>query len=365
LIRWLRSGLVALALLLGIAPAQALAYSYGDANTEDVAETFKLIEASLNGASPDWEAAANAYKVRRSEIKSHFGDAVAATLDGNLEQKDAKLLVANYKAVLVMNLERRFSYAQKGFDDYAATKILLAKAKATFDVLSPYLSSGTAEINKAFDEALDALGNPGLFGVGKKASDPELFKAKVEFIHGKVKPSFPYKAYVKPADKDTVKETEKPEQQEQPKASAQPSPSPDAKPAEPSASQEAQPASESASPSPSASPEASSPSSEASQEAEPSDTPEASASAEAAQAEASPASASPEESPAASEPEAEPSASASASVEAEAAALPADAEHAPMERIDRTNTTVTIVVIAGVALLIGGALWLMRKKGLI
>ncbi|MFC5703956.1 hypothetical protein ACFPVX_21925 [Cohnella faecalis] len=344
--RWLRSGLAAILFLVWLAPAQVSAYSYGDANTEDVAETFKLIESSLGGASADWSAAAAALQTRRSEIKSHFGEAVAVTLDKNAEAKDAKLLIANFKAVLVMNLDRRFTYAKKDLGDYAGAKLLLAKAKATYDVLAPYLSSGTDEINQAFDDALEALGNPGLFGVGKKEADPDVFKKKVDFVYAKVKPSFPYKAYVKPV----VKEEAKPSPSKEPSV-ASPEVKPDKKPAA-ATNEAAATATPSASPSVSPSP---SPSPSESAEAQPS--PSASASAEPSQE--------------ASEPEASeslaPSEDAGAAT-AEAAtedqpSQEASAGHAPMERSNKTNGKVTVFVIGGVVIVGGGILWFIRKKG--
>ena len=360
--RWLRSGLAAVVLLLWIAPAQALAYSYGDANTEDVAETFKLIEASLSGTSPNWQAAADAHKVRRSEIKAHFGDAVAVTLDKNVEAKDGKLLVANYKAVLVMNLDRRFTYAIKDVEDYAAAKLLLAKAKATFDVMAPYVSSGTDGINQAFEDALEALGNPGLFGVGKKEVDPQAFKEKVNFIYSKVKPLFPYKAYVKPSSPT----------QEKPSTEPKPSAKPDTKPVEKPETKPApdkKPVSEAGEPSPSATPSASeSPSLEP--EEQPSATAEATESVTASESpSASPSeSVSPESEPAASaesSESAQPEPSESAAADDGEIAQAASEEHAPMDRSDKTNTKVTVIVIAGVILVGGGALWFIRKKGLI
>ncbi|BBI31342.1 hypothetical protein [Cohnella abietis] len=342
--KWIRLGLVAMLLLLWVAPVQVSAYSYGDANTEDIAETFKLIEASLSGASPNWKTVREAYKTRRSEIKSHFGEAVAITLDKNIEAKEAELLTANFKAVLVLNLDRRFTYASKDVKDYAGAKLLLAKAKATFDTLAPYISSGTDEINKAFDDALDALGNPGLFGVGKKEVDPETFKERVGFIHKKVKPLFPYKAYVKPApevkeqEKLPVKPQEKPTPSKEPVASIQPSPDKEPVVEEVVATPEA-PATPSASATPSPSP------SEEPQEEVPS-SPEETASESA--------SASP------SEELAEPTPS-----EPEPSETPSDAEHAPMERADKTNTGVTVLVIGGVIVLGGGVFWFIRKKGFI
>jgi hypothetical protein len=190
--RWFHSGLALAITLLFLAPSHALAYSYGDANTEAVAETFKLIEASISGNSPDWKTAEEAYKVIRAELSAHFGDPVVAALDKNIKEKDAKLTIANFKAVLVMNIDRRFQNALIDLNDYAAAKLLLAKAKATYETLEPYMTSGTVEIKKAFEDALTALGNPGLFGVGKIDANPEAFKKNVAFIQKQMSPLFPF-----------------------------------------------------------------------------------------------------------------------------------------------------------------------------
>jgi len=182
-------------------PLSVFAYSYGDPNKEDLAETFSIITARLNTASPDWNGAVEAYKVRRPEISSHFGESVAVTLDVNFENKDKVSVIANYKALLVMNLERRFDYAQKDINDYAKVKLLLAKAKGTFDVLQPYVEQKIPKeitaLQKAFDSALEAIGNPGLFGVGQKPIQPEELKKQTSYILETVRPLFPYKAAVK------------------------------------------------------------------------------------------------------------------------------------------------------------------------
>lgn len=185
-----------LLLLLFILPTGVFAYSYGDPNQEELAEDFKQIVVKLNGSTPDWPGAQEIYKVRRAEIASHFGEDTAAVLDANFQAKDKDLLINNYKGLLVKNLERRFTYAEQGIKDYAQAKLLLAKAKATYETLQPYMKFGkqdeAAQISAAFDEALDALGNPGLFGVGEKAADPARFKAKVDFIYKTVSPQFPF-----------------------------------------------------------------------------------------------------------------------------------------------------------------------------
>jgi hypothetical protein len=364
--KWFRSGLAVVVLLLWLSPAQVSAYSYGDANTEDVAETFKLIVSSASGSNPDWKSIEEAHKVRRSEIKSHFGEAIAVTLDKNVEVKDSKLFIANYKAVLVMNLDRRFTYALKDVSDYAGAKLLLAKAKATFDTLSPYMESGTDDINRAFDEALEALGNPGLFGVGEKEADPETFKQKVNFIYGKVKPQFPYKAYVKPAAAEPSKEkpvkdpaaTPAPTVTHKPAASKAPAPTVKPSPSEKPnvAEEEVAAASPTLSTAPSSNPEQLV---SASPEAEPT--------AEVPAAEGA------GDEPAASDASGnqgtsvevldEPSSSDSTVAASEQATQ--EEGHAPMERTDKTNASVTLFAIAGVIIVGAGVIWFIRKKGLL
>ena len=88
--------------------------------------------------------------IRREEQNSYRTSAkeYGHDLDANFQAKDNKLVIANFKAVLVMNLDRRFTYATKGIDDYAESKLLLAKAKATYETLEPYMGSGTAKLIK-------------------------------------------------------------------------------------------------------------------------------------------------------------------------------------------------------------------------
>jgi hypothetical protein len=336
--RWLLAGLTFVLAALMILPSSALAYSYGDANTEAVAETFKLVQTNIGDGANNWGAAEGAYKEIRAELVSHFGEGIAATLDANFQAKDSKAVIANFKAVLVMNLDRRFTYASKGLDDYAESKLLLAKAKATFETLEPYVGAGSSEMNKAFEAALEALGNPGLFGVGKKDVQPDVFKEKVNFIYGKVKPLFPYTAYVKPAAPSEPTPVPKPQATTAPvknepgvKTEQPVSPAKDAKPTE-SKAPDAAAAVETKSPEPSATASASpAPTTDA---AQPTATVEAPA--KAAEAKAS-------------------------DVKQADAAKEATA-HAPMERSDKTNPLVSVAVIGGVIVLLGGGVWFARKR---
>ncbi|WP_261303261.1 hypothetical protein [Paenibacillus andongensis] len=332
--RWLLAGLTFVLAALIILPSSALAYSYGDANTEAVAETFKLVQTSVGDGANNWGAAEGAYKEIRAELVSHFGDGIATTLDANFQAKDSKAVIANFKYVLVMNLDRRFTYAIKGIDDYAESKLLLAKAKATFDTLEPYVGAGSSDINKAFEAALEALGNPGLFGVGKKDVQPDVFKEKVNYIYGKVKPLFPYTAYVKPAAPSEVTPVPKPQE------TAKPAPAASAKPDQPAAAgKEAKPT-ETKSPDAAAAVETKSPEPSATASASPTPTTEAAQPTTAVEA--------PAKATGSDAKQVEPAKEASA--------------HAPMERTDKTNPLVSVAVIGGVIVLLGGGVWFARKR---
>ncbi|WP_219834445.1 hypothetical protein [Paenibacillus sp. R14(2021)] len=200
----MKTAMLAVAIFLALSPTGAWAYSYGDANTEDVAETFKLVVSSLSKSPADWSTAEAAHKERRDEIASHFGKSVAATLDADIKDRKVGETIANYKAILVMNLDRRFDNAIQGIDDYTKAKLLLAKARATFVTLSPYAEAKLSgakmdSLSADFETALDAIGNPGLFGVGQKDADLNALKAAVNRIYGAIKPLFPYTPYKAPA----------------------------------------------------------------------------------------------------------------------------------------------------------------------
>jgi len=348
--RLIRYILPAVVLLL-LFPQQAGAYSYGDPNQEAIAEAMKEMVAKLPDGSPDWAGVGEIYKVHRPEIESHFGASVAGTLDADIAAQDKERFLSNYKALLVLNLERRFKYANEGIDDYSQAKLLLAKAKGTYDVLSPYVGSDDTHqaVLTAFDEALKALGNPGLFGVGEEPVDPETFKAKTAFILGKLQPLFPMKSA--PAQAAPAKsEPTKTEPAKTAPAQTAPAKSEPAK-AEPV---KAEPA-----PAETAAEETAAAEEEAPAEAEP---PAEGVSAGAAAEAEVPADQAAAEPNADAEPAAEAAGDAATTVAAAEAAEPA--AHAPMERTSRTNPIVSVVVIGAVALAAGGGLWYAKKRKL-
>ncbi|SFT25384.1 hypothetical protein [Paenibacillus sp. BC26] len=382
--------MLVMVLFFSLAPTGAWAYSYGDANTEDVAETFKLVVSSLSKSPADWDAALAAHKERREEIAAHFGNSVANTLDANFKSRKVNETIANYKAILIMNLDRRFENTLKDVSDYTNAKMLLAKARATFITLTPYAEAklSSAKMNSLsadFDVALDAIGNPGLFGVGQKDADEKALKAAVNHIYSTLKPLFPYTAYKEPTkpaagsgtstDKGT---TAKPSTNTggTDKGTTQKPDKPATKPSEP-AKQTEQPADKPVAAEPDALADTKAPDAEATTEGDKPATDDATPAEEAPTEEAAPAV---EETPAVEEPAAsadnaeapeatddaastDNTAVADEAAAAEPETIDGTKEHAAMARTDKTNTGVTVGVIGGVLIVGAGAVWWARRKG--
>lgn len=341
----LQRTVLAALLCLMLLPQHVGAYTYGDPNLETIAEAMKELIAKLNANPPDWEGTESVYQVHRPEIASHFDANVTETLDASLAAKEKDLFLSNYKAVLALNLERRFEYSYAAVNDYAQAKLLLAKAKGTYNVLQPYVSADVdAKVVPAFDEALEALGNPGLFGVGEKPVQPEVFKEKTDYILSAMKPLFPLKQAEAPKPAPAA-EAPKPstaaEAPEPAKPAAQPAKPAAEKPGEGSDSPAEQPAAEN----------------DPAQEREPA---EQAAEPEAVETSAETSEATPAEQPGA-EPPAETEAAQTETVASQDVSAAGEA-HAPMERTQRTNPIISVIVIGAVLAAAAGGIWYAKKR---
>ncbi|MDX1260290.1 hypothetical protein [Exiguobacterium sp. K1] len=179
-------------LFLLTAPLSASAYSYGDPGKEAFAEAYKQFEEQLN--QKDYKLARETIDAYDKEFTLYFPEA-KEKIDAALADQDAAAAKQAYRVALRQNIERRLHFAQEQFDDFGQAKLLLAKARGTYDVLAPYVKESedaktSDSLYTAFDESLAALGNPGLFGVGKKASDREAFDQNIKQIEDTITPLF-------------------------------------------------------------------------------------------------------------------------------------------------------------------------------
>lgn len=184
--KFLFSIIAVLFFFVQIQPNGVLAYSYGDPNEEKVAEVYKEMLIKLDENPPNFTDAKSLYETVSEEVDMHMGQEPSEVIFGNIEQKDKEKLIENMEKLLVLNIARRLDNIETKFDEYDTSKKLLAKAFATYNALSPKIEANKPDVDKQikddFDRALNSLGNPGLFGVGKKEPSLEEYKASKEAI---------------------------------------------------------------------------------------------------------------------------------------------------------------------------------------
>ncbi|MDN3018796.1 transmembrane domain-containing protein [Paenibacillus sp. BSR1-1] len=176
----------------------AHAYSYGDPNEEKVAEVYKEMVVKLDENPPNFTSAKKLFETVKEEIDMHMGPEPAKLIIGNLDAKDKEAAISNMEKLLVLNIARRLESIESNFKEYDTTKRLLAKGFATYDALSPKVEAENPENDKKiradFDQSLEALGNPGLFGVGKKEANLDAFKENKDEILNSLKTEFKLKS---------------------------------------------------------------------------------------------------------------------------------------------------------------------------
>lgn len=191
-----------LGFLLLFQASMASAYSYGKPDEEDMANVYTIIYAELQKATPDWAKISTSFETVKEEIANphHFGansPKMVSYFESKIANKNKNGIIPNFQALLVLNIERRLKFVEESFTDYSRAKLILAKGYATFRELKPTVggklsSAVLADLEKSFNIINEeALGNPGLFGVGKKESNKALFDQHQNKILNALKPSFP------------------------------------------------------------------------------------------------------------------------------------------------------------------------------
>lgn len=185
-------------ILNNIFSTQTFAYSYGDPNEEKVAEAYKQMLVKLDENPPNFTEAKKVYESVQEEIDMHMGKEPSEIILKNLEAEDKENTIVNMEKLLVLNIARRLEGIEKNFEEYDTSKKLLAKGFATYEAMSSKVEAENPETNQAikkdFEEALEALGNPGLFGVGKKEADKKVYTENKDAILEALKKQFDIKS---------------------------------------------------------------------------------------------------------------------------------------------------------------------------
>jgi hypothetical protein len=190
--------IIALVISVTTFTEQAYGYSYGDPNEEKVAEAYKEMLIKLNDTPPDYKSAEVIFDSVKEEIDMHMGKEPGVAVINHLNKEDKDAVISDMEKILVLNISRRLDNIDKNFEEYDTSKKLLAKAFATYKALSPVVEEKSPEanqkINTNFEKALEALGNPGLFGVGEQESNYDQFKENKDEILSELKELFNMKS---------------------------------------------------------------------------------------------------------------------------------------------------------------------------
>lgn len=174
----LRHGFIALALLAGpvlTGMGQAQAYSYAAAGKEPLIDARE----QLLTAASEGQDASETLKGLADELgylEQHHKVELQAPLAAAIKSKDAAATAALLNRAYKAEIERRLDGAKQNLGDYQTAKVLVVKSKRFLDVILPSFSEGDRQAaDQALARVLDAIGNPGVFGVGAKPADAKAF----------------------------------------------------------------------------------------------------------------------------------------------------------------------------------------------
>lgn len=165
--------------LSGLAlPDAARAYSYAAAGKEPLIDGREAVLGAA--AKGDWAQAAAAVAPMKADLDylgEHHDKTLPTDLNAAIAAKDAKATQAVLVRAFAAEIERRLDGAAQNLNDYQTARILVVKAKRFFDGIAADLA---ADRRKAAEDglvqALAAIGNPGVFGAGRRPADPAAFE---------------------------------------------------------------------------------------------------------------------------------------------------------------------------------------------
>lgn len=168
----------ALMIFVGCLVSNAMAYSYASAGKEPTLDAEDGILNAINAndfaqAKVIFDKFAKNYKYLNDDFNPKLYDG----LNQAIEKKDKASIIKWLRVSIAVEIERRLDGGLKNIKKFNVSKVMLAKANKFYKLLSSNLDFKT---NKALKKALKgctvAIGNPGLFGVGAKPVDLELYK---------------------------------------------------------------------------------------------------------------------------------------------------------------------------------------------
>ncbi|MDO2947874.1 hypothetical protein M8828_05320 [Aeromonas simiae] len=169
--RRLRSAALLAGVLLASHPA--FAYSYAAAGKEPLIDARELL---LKGGS-DGAQSLNEIDDELAYLEEHHKVALRAPLKAAVAAGNSDEVTALLNRAYRAEIERRLEGARQNLGDYQSAKVLVVKSKRFLDLVLPALDEAERKAaDQGISDALKAIGNPGVFGVGAAPADEAAFK---------------------------------------------------------------------------------------------------------------------------------------------------------------------------------------------
>ena len=164
---------------LGLMAGPVYAYSYAAAGAEPLLDGREALFGAA--AAGDWAKAETelaAMKPDLDYLEGHEVPGIEPAFSAAVAAKDPKALQAAFTRAATGEIERRINGARDNLADYQTAKVLVVKTQRFYTAVAADLPPdiGTV-VGDGLKRALDAIGNPGVFGVGARKPDPAAFAA--------------------------------------------------------------------------------------------------------------------------------------------------------------------------------------------
>lgn len=190
-------------LVLGLTGIVRTAFGYGyGAGKDPVIEAYKAINKALNASPADWKEVEKQFggvrtvvskmdKDYQADLLAQIEPAIQAGAQGTDPAQQARAVVVGFQKTFFYLVKHKLENAEANLQKFSTAKALVTEAKQYYDVLAPLVKkadpSDDAGIRKAFEAAMKALGNPGVFGMGANPPDSGQFKAAASAIEETLK----------------------------------------------------------------------------------------------------------------------------------------------------------------------------------
>ncbi len=162
-----------------------------------MAELFK--SAAVAAKEGKWGEVLSFSKKGVALQKDHLfeADHLAPKFEETVKNKDIDKTLENFAHLTYLSIrEKLHQNKTENFKNYKNAKARLKLARKSYmDVLDASVrqkkAANSLTIMSQFNAALESIGNPGLFGVGKKAPDSSRYDKAVKKIETLIEKSFP------------------------------------------------------------------------------------------------------------------------------------------------------------------------------